>query len=76
MDKNKVKPLLIEMDSFDKDIGNVVQIARAEAQKILKCRKVKILDVIRYRPYGWIVMVLNKEHGCSNNQGVGKGKKC
>ena len=67
-----VKPLLIEMP-FESDIGNVIQVARAEGKKVFKCEKVQIYDVIRWYPHGWIVMCQNGD-GCSNGQGVGLKK--
>jgi len=45
---SKLKPLLIEVSNFSFYIGNVLQIARAEAEKVLKCEKVKVLDIIKY----------------------------
>ena len=33
-----VKPLLIEMP-FESDIGNVIQVARAEGKKVFRCEK-------------------------------------
>lgn len=63
-----IKPLLIQLP-FETDIGNVIQIARSEAQKVLNCEKVKIYDVIRWYPHGWVVMCENGD-GCSKSQGV------
>ena len=53
-----VKPLFIQMP-FESDIGNIVQIARAEAKKVFRCSKVKIYDIIRWYPHGWIAMCQN-----------------
>jgi hypothetical protein len=59
---NHAKALVIQA-SFETDLGNIVQIARAEGMKLYKTpSKIKVLDIIR-REYGWIVVVQNGE-GC------------
>ena len=59
---NHAKALIIQTP-FETDIGNVVQIARAEGMKLFhEPGKIKVLDVIN-RPYGWLVVVQNGD-GC------------
>jgi len=60
-----LKALVVKMP-FEKDLGNVIQVARAEGKKIFRnADKIVVLDVIR-RDYGWIVVV-------QNSTVVGKG---
>jgi hypothetical protein len=58
-----VKALIVQTP-YEIDLGNVVQIARAEAMKIFhKPNKIKVVDVLKWYPHGWIVVVQNSE-GC------------
>ncbi len=63
---NKLKALVIKLP-FEKDLGNVIQVARAEAHKIFrKPEKIKVLDIIR-REYGYVVVVQNGDGCISEN---------
>ena len=54
-----VKALVIQKP-YEVDLGNVIQIARAEAMKIFrKPNKIKVVDVLKWYPHGWIVVVQN-----------------
>jgi len=62
-----MKALFFKAEKPYNDFGDLLQIARAEACKVLGAKKVKILNVL-YCPYpkGWVVVVQNLG---------GKGKK-
>lgn len=58
-----VKALIIQK-SYKADLGHVIQIARAEAMKAFyKPGKIKVVDVVKWPPHGWIMVVQNGE-GC------------
>ena len=58
-----VKALIVQM-SYDADLHNVIQVARAEGMKLFrKPNKIKVMDVLKWYPHGWIVVVQNSE-GC------------
>ena len=58
-----VKALVVQMP-YESDIGNVIQVARAEAMKIFhKPNKIKVVDVLKWYPHGWVVVVQNSD-GC------------
>lgn len=64
---NHIKALVVNLP-FERDIGNVVQIARSEGMKLYrKPSKIKVLDLIN-KPYGWICVIQN-ENGCSSRDG-------
>ena len=53
---------------FEVDMGNIVQVARAEGMKLYRVPgKIKVLDVIN-RPYGWIVVVVQNGDGCISEE--------
>jgi len=54
-----VKALIIDMP-YESDLHNVIQVARAEGMKLFKNPlKIKVLDVLKWYPHGWIVVVQN-----------------
>lgn len=54
-----IKALIIQMP-YEVDMGNVIQVARAEAMKLFhKPNKIRIVDVLKWYPHGWIVVVQN-----------------
>lgn len=58
-----VKALIVQLP-YENDLHNVIQIARAEGMKLFRnCDKVKVLDVLKWYPHGWIVVVQNGD-GC------------
>jgi len=58
-----IKALIIQMP-YEVDLGNVIKVAKAEGMKIFhKPDKIKVLDVLKWYPHGWIVVVQNRE-GC------------
>jgi len=62
-----MKALIIQMP-FEVDMGNIVQVARAEGMKLYRVPgKIKVLDVIN-RPYGWIVVVVQNGDGCISEE--------
>lgn len=70
---NHAKALIIQAP-FEVDIGNVVQIARAEGLKLYKAPgKIKVLDLI-HRDYGWIVVVQNGDGCISESKEVNEKK--
>ena len=63
---NHLKALVVQMP-FEKDLGNIIQVARAEGMKLYKNpEKIKVLDIIN-RPYGWLVVVQNGD-GCISEE--------
>ena len=55
---NDIKVLVVHMP-FETDLGNLIQVARAEGMKIYRNPgKIKVLDLV-YKPYGWLVVVQN-----------------
>lgn len=62
-----VKALIVQMP-YEVDIGNVIQVARAEGMKLFhKPDKIKVVDVVKWVPHGWIVVVQNGEGCISEN---------
>lgn len=58
-----VKALIVQAP-YEVDISNVVKIARAEAMKIFhKPDKIKVVELLRWHPHGWIAVVQNGD-GC------------
>lgn len=54
-----VKALIVQM-SYEADLHNVIQVARAEGMKIFhKPSKIKVVDILKWYPHGWIVVVQN-----------------
>jgi len=65
-----VKALIIQKP-YEADLGNVIQIARAEAMKIFrKPNKIKVVDVLKWYPHGWIVVVQNGDGSISENANI------
>jgi len=63
---SKLKALIVKMPS-EKDLGNIIQVARAEGIKIFhKPDKIMVVDLLR-RDYGWIVVVQNGDGCISEN---------
>ena len=55
----KVKALFLSAEKPYEDMGDVVQIARAEACKILRTDKVKVLNILACAyPLGYVVVVM------------------
>jgi hypothetical protein len=51
-----LKALVVKMP-FEKDLGNVIQVARAEGRKIFhNAGKIEVLDLMR-RDYGFVVVI-------------------
>ena len=54
----KVKALFLSAETPYEDMGDVVQVARAEACKILRMDKVKVLNILPCSyPLGFVVVV-------------------
>ncbi len=61
-----LKALVIQMP-YETDLGDLVQVARAEAMKIFhKPNKIKVLELIRFQ-HGWIAVVQNGDGRISEN---------
>jgi len=47
---------------YESDLHNVIQVGRAEGMKLFKhpC-KIKVVDVLKWYPHGWIVVVQNDD---------------
>ena len=72
----KVKALFLPAERPYTDMGEVVKIARAEACKILKTRKVKVLNIISCSyPIGYVAVVVSVDHRVVQNPGGKEGKK-
>jgi hypothetical protein len=55
---NPVKALFISKTRPYSDMGDVLQIARAEATKILRCDKVKVINILPCNdPVGYVAVV-------------------
>ena len=57
---------LIIYSKPNKDISDVLQIAKAEGRKLLKCRNVKVADVFKRSNGEFIVVVQNADVGIKN----------
>jgi len=69
-----VKALIIQK-SYGADLGNLLQIARAEGAKVFhEPNKIKVLHVVKWYPYGWIMVVQNGEGSISENEGINEYK--
>jgi len=54
-----VKALIVQMP-YEADFHNVIQVARSEAMKVFhRPQKIKVVDVLKWYPHGWIVVVQN-----------------
>lgn len=61
-----MKALVIQAP-YETDLGNILQIARAEAMKIFhKPNKIKVLELISFR-HGWVAVVQNGDGSISEN---------
>ena len=60
-ENERLKALVIKMP-FTKDLGHVIQVARAEGVKLFnnKFKKVQVVDLVR-REYGYIAVVQASE---------------
>lgn len=61
----KEKALIIYLKP-DKDISDLLQIAKVEGRKLLKCRNVKVADVFKRSIGEFIVVVQNADAGIRN----------
>ena len=58
-----VKALIIQMP-YESDFHNIVSVARAEGMKLFhNTDKIKVVDVLKWYPHGWIAVVQNGD-GC------------
>jgi hypothetical protein len=58
-----VKALIVQMP-YENDLTNVIQVARAEGMKLFhNSNKIRVVDVLKWYPHGWIVVVQNGD-GC------------
>ena len=57
---------MIIYSKSNKDISDVLQIAKAEGRKLLKCRNVKVADVFKRSNGEFIVVVQNADVGIEN----------
>jgi hypothetical protein len=56
--KTPIKALFITAETPYKDFGDIIQIARAEACRILGCSKIKILNILPCNyPKGYVAVV-------------------
>lgn len=64
---DKAKAVIVQMP-YEVDLHNVIQVARAEGKKLYRnpC-KIMVLDVLKWYPHGWIVVVQNGD-GCISQQ--------
>jgi len=65
-----VKALIVQMP-YEADLHNVISVARAEGMKLFhKPKKLKVVDVLKWYPHGWIVVVQNGDGSISENANV------
>jgi hypothetical protein len=58
LSSNPVKALFISKSRPYSDMGDVLQVARAEASKILRCDKVKVINILPCNdPVGYVAVV-------------------
>jgi len=63
-----VKALIVQMP-YESDLHNVMQVARAEGMKLFhNPDKIKVVDVLKWYPHGWIVVVQNGDGSISENK--------
>lgn len=56
---DQCKAVIVRMP-YESDLHNVIQVARAEGMKLYKHPgKIKVVDVLKWYPHGWIVVVQN-----------------
>lgn len=56
---DQCKTIIVRMP-YETDLHNVIQVARAEGMKLYKQPgKIKVVDVLKWYPHGWIVVVQN-----------------
>lgn len=61
------KAVIVRMP-YETDLHNVIQVARAEGMKLYKHpAKIKVVDVLKWYPHGWIVVVQNHDDGVVQN---------
>jgi hypothetical protein len=63
-----IKAMIVQMP-YEVDLHNVIQVARAEGVKLFKEKtgKIKVVDVLKWYPHGWIVVVQNGERSISES---------
>jgi hypothetical protein len=66
---NPVKSLFLSAERPYSDMGDLVQIARAEGSKILRCDKVKVLEIIACRNLAGYVAVVQASGGTRQTNG-------
>jgi len=60
-----VKALVVQMP-YEADLHNVISVARSEGMKLFhNADKVKVVDVLKWYPHGWIVVVQNGDGSIS-----------
>ena len=57
----KMRKSLLVVLPLGKDLGDLVQIARAEGKKLLRCCSVKVVDADRRSECEWVVVVQGSE---------------
>ena len=69
-----VKALIVQAP-YETDIHNVIQIARAEGMKLFhKPDKIRVVDVLKWYPHGWIVVVQNGDSCISESMRESEGR--
>lgn len=66
---DQCKAVIVRMP-YEADLHNVIQVGRAEGMKLFKHPgKLKVVDVLKWYPHGWIVVVQNDDgcHGVVQN---------
>lgn len=64
---DQCKTVIVRMP-YKTDLHNVIQVARAEGMKLYKNpTKIKVVDVLKWYPHGWIVVVQNGEGSIPEN---------
>ena len=62
-----VKALIVQMP-YEVDLHNVISVARSEGMKLFhNADKIKVVDVMKWVPHGWIVVVQNGDRSISEN---------
>lgn len=65
---DQCKAVIVRMP-YETDLTNVIQVARAEGMKLYRHPdKIKVVDLLKWPPHGWIVVVQNGD-GCISEDG-------
>lgn len=65
---DQCKAVIVRMP-YETDLHNVIQVARAEGMKLYRHPEhIKVVDVLKWYPHGWIVVVQNGD-GCNSEDG-------